>query len=356
MTKFRLSLDLQHFAEGGEPAASSEPAAPVISSPADPLPAATPDEPVFAFTPNWGLPKDQAAAPQVNQTPPVVNAAPAVPPAQPAKEVIDFAGRKVEVTDPAILAVLRDVHKDYTSLQGTYTKSSQELQELRTANQTYEQRIQALQQQPPAATPPAAATPPQDQALASLFSEGMTAEDFMEKLYDSPVDLVKSVVQSMLDQQVKPVIEPITKEREAQEKEREMTTQISELTTKHSDFNDHIGAMQEVLKEMPQLVAHGLETVYHVAKGRSTQQAQTPAAVQTPEQMLADPQFQQHVLANPQIQQQMISQYLQGKVQTQQLAPPVMGASGGGQSPSIPEQRPTNLRDASKAFLKHMGW
>ena len=343
-----LTLDLQLFAgeggEGGAPA-SSEPAAASSSPAGEPTPATS--EPTFNFTQGWGLPKDQAAAAQVNPLiqQPIVDPLKATPPVQPTKEVFDFAGRKIEVTDPAILSVLKDVHKDYTNLQGTYTKTNQEIQELRTQKQIYEQTIQGFQQQqPPAAAQPQNQEPPTTE---------LTAEEFMEKFYENPQAALQSMFEKQFESKVKPVIEPIQQREKSAEQERQMNEQVSSLSQKYSDFNDHIASMQEVINENPQLAAQGLETVYFVAKGRS---AQPPTQAPTPEQMLADPTFvSQHIMSNPQIQQQMISQYLQGKVQANNLTPPVMGAQGG-QPPAIPENRPTNLRDASKAFLKHMGW
>lgn len=326
---------------------------PASSSP-EPAAAAEPELPFTGGTPNWGLPAapsgDQAATPMVNpllQNPIVAEPAAPVTPVVPAAaqpETIDFAGRKIEVSDPAMLAVLKDIQKDYTNLQGTYTRTNQEAQELRTKVQTYEQQ----QQQPPAAQPQAQ---PQAEPPVQMTPEQIAKakEDFMDKFYEDPMAAISGLLDDKFNQTVKPIVEPIAQERAWQE-------QINTVSGKYTDFNEYVEPMQAVLKEMPHLAAQGLEMVYLVAKGRTVQPAAPAAPAPTPEQLLSDPDFvNTHIMSNPQLQQQFISQYLANKQTTNQQIPPVMGGQPGGAAPAVPQSRPTNMRDASKAFLAHMG-
>lgn len=336
------------FYPGDQASFTPAPAAePVISSPE---PSAAPAaEPAFnGGTPNWGLPtasSDQAATPMINpilsdtQVPATIQPpAASVTPAAAQPEVIDFAGRKIEISDPSMLAVMKEIQKDYTNLQGTYTRTNQEAQELRTKLQSFEQQ----QQQPPAEQPPAAQPP------AQMSPEDLekVKEEFMDRFYEDPMGAISGLLEEQFNRTVKPVIEPITQERAWQE-------QINTVSGKYEDFTEYVEPMKAVLQEMPHLADQGLETVYLVAKGRTVQPA---APAPTPEQMLADPNFvNTHVMTNPQIQQQIVSQYLSNKQTINQQTPPVMGGQPGGAAPAIPENRPTNIRDASKAFLRHMG-
>jgi hypothetical protein len=293
------------------------------------------------FTPSWGLPADgnQATGSNPLRQPPVATPPPV---AEPTGQVIDFAGRKIEVSDPAMLAALKDVHKDYSALQGTYTQTSQRMKELEQANQTYLNLLQTIQPQPSAQ--PNAAQPPQSQPTPEDL-EQMKA-DFMEKFYDNPLttieERVAQMVESLFQQKVQPVIEPITQERQWNE-------QMRELQGKYEDFQSMVGPMRELLNDMPHLADHGLEAIYQLAKRA------TPAPQPGPEQLMNDPQFVQQLMQNPEIQKQFLSQYLQEKQGTQQQAPTVMGSQPGGQMPSTPETRPQDIRTASQAFKRHLG-
>jgi hypothetical protein len=235
--------------------------------------------------------------------------------------------------------VLKDIHQDYTKLQGTYTKTSQELAEYRGQVQALQQMVQQFQQQPQA----------QPQQPQVPVDPEKVKEDFMNRFYDDPLGAIQELVSKSVEPAINPIkqmVEPITKERQLQE-------QIQQVSGKFSDFNDMVPAIQQLINEMPQLAEQGLETLYYVAKGRSAQTAQ-PAP--TPEQLIQDPNFvQQYVLNNPNIQQQMISNYVNQRQQTNQQTPVVMAGHPGGQPPAMPEQKPKTIGEGSKAFRKFLG-
>lgn len=293
-----------------------------------------------SFTPGWGLPNgagNQAAGnPLLAEmaTPPAVQ-----PEVVPQGQVFDFAGRKIEVSDPNMLAALKDVHKDYSALQGTYTQSSQRVKELEQANTTYMNLLQTFQPQQagqPNANQPEAQSQPTPEDVEQIKA------DFMEKFYDNPMSAIEGLLDSMFQQKVQPVIEPITQERQ-------WNQQMRELQGKYEDFPTMVGTMRELLDEMPHLAEHGLEAVYQIAKRT------TPAPQPGPEQLMNDPQFVQQLMQNPDIQKQFLSQYLQEKQGTQQQAPTVMGGQPGGQMPTTPENRPKDIRTASQAFKRSLG-
>lgn len=276
-------------------------------------------------SPSWGLPNDGSQAAGNPLTSPQPSAQPSV---------FDFAGRKIEVSDPAIQAALKDVHKDYSALTSTYQNTNQRVKELELSNQTYMQLIQNMQQQPQQAAQQ------QDQQPNEEDIEQMKT-DFMEQFYDNPMTALETMLNSLFEKKVQPIIEPISKERE-------WNDQVQTLSQKYPDFQDMVGPMQELLQEMPDLAQHGLEKVFQIAK-------RSQSAQPTPEQLMNDPQFLQQVMQKPEVQKQILSQYAQDKQASYQQAPMVMGGQPGGQAPSAPENRPTDIRSATKAFRKSLG-
>lgn len=265
---------------------------------------------------NSGIPNQTA---QTGQTNPLLQQSPS--------DFVDFAGRKVPVVDP----VIRDIHRDYSELNRTYQNTNQQYKQMQEQNQQLMQMVQTFQQMQQQSAQPAEAQPTQEDYEA-------IKEEFMNTFYDDP----RKAIQSIVDAYVKPVIEPI-------QKEKAFNQQVEAVQSKYTDFRDMVPAMQEVLRENPALEQMGLETVYLAAKGKTAQSAPTP------EQMLADPNFRQMVMSNPEISQQIVSSYLSQKQQSQSQVPPLMGASTGGQMLATPENRPTSIRGGSKAFLNWLG-
>lgn len=292
------------------------------------------------FTSGWGLPKGQEQVSQNSGNQAAVNANPLLGQPQqaaaaPQPQVFDFAGRKIEVNDPAMLNVLKDVHKDYSSLQSTYTQTTNQVKELQNEKQTYMQLLQNMQQQTQAAQAPA------QQQQAPVDLEQVKA-DFMEQFYDDPKGAIEGLLDGMFQQKVQPVIEPM-------QKERAWNDEVQGLQSKYEDFGSMIGPMQQLLQDMPQLAQHGLESVYQLAK-RSA-----PAPQPTPEQLLNDPAFREQALAHPEVYQQAVSRYVNERQQMNQQIPVVMGNQPGGQIPSAPETRPKDIRGGSKAWLQSLG-
>lgn len=306
---------------GGEGAAST----PVAAEP-------------FSGTPNWGLP-NQGQAPVTTPTPeiPIVPNVPVTPtPAAP--EVLDFAGRKIPVVDPSI----KDLHKDFTTLSSTYTKTNQELVELRAQAEVYKQMVETFQKQPPVAPQVPQVTEPTPEQLEQ------EKENFMTRFYEDPL----AAISELVTKNVTPIVEPINRDREAQEKDKAFNDEVQRVSGKYSDFNDLVPQMAAVLEANPELNKQGLETVYMYAKANAAT-AQAPAP--TPEQLLQDPQFVQQIMSNPQITSQIVSQYVNQKAATNQQIPVVLGNQAGGSIPSMPTNTPTTLSEASKAFAKYLG-
>lgn len=270
--------------------------------------------PATPSTPAWGMPAGSVAN--------AANPLSTQPPAQ--TEYLDFAGRKVPVVDP----VLKDVYKDYTNLNSTYTKTNQELAEMRGRAQALEQMVQQLQSQPQAQ--------PQAPQGPSAEDLELAKENFMNKFYDDPMNAILE----MVNQGVAPVIEPITKEREYQQ-------QVQSLQAKHSDFQEVVPYMEQLLSSQPQVAGFGLETVYWMAKGQRPSASPAP----TMDQLLTDPSFVEQILQNPNIKQRVQAAYLQDKQAIN--TPVVMANHAGGVATSIPEAKPKTMRESSKLAMSY---
>lgn len=316
--KFRMPmLNQDGGSDGGGSDAVEAVAAPVTEAPATPT--SQPSyKPLMDYNPL--LQSVSTETPVIPQTPATI-------------EELDFAGRKVQVVDP----VIRDIHKDYSSLQKTYNETNMSMKTLQEQNQMYMNMIQTFQQQGQQAQAP---TQPVVEA-----PQGPTPEDnetFMSNWYDSPISTVEAMIQARVDAALQPM-----------QREKQVNTEIQTLQEKYGDFQEHVGAMQEVLRTNPQLADQGLETVYFVARGQNfQQQAPTP----TPEQLLNDPAFRTQLMDNEKFRNEIISNYMQNRTNTNQQVPPVMGSQTGGNAPSIPENRPTSIREASKLFAKSLGF
>ena len=355
--------------------ASSAPIVPAASSSEPAQPVAQPDKPAAMQNP---LRTGQSFATQTNQ--PIVPAIPVATPAQPVAsepviEELDWAGRKVKVTDP----VIKDLHKDYSSLNGEYTRSQQRVRDL-------EDQIQKATTSAQPVAPQASVQP--QQAAPDPVRLKEINEKYLEMVYEDPIGANVWLNQQPEYQQM---IRPIQQQHmesyltDTQKKEQERTQRVTDvrptLEGKYTDYRQMLPVMQEVVNRFPHLAqqivdnptSEVFESVYWMAKGTSgitkddptspeQQIPQQPVPVQnaqpvaptsqpvTAEQLLADPNFIKQIIANPQIQQSIISNYVNGVNNGQSQMPVMIGNQPGGQAPSAPDFQPKNIREAGKAF------
>lgn len=321
MKKFALmKLNMDGGGGGGDSAPATQ-AAPT------PIPSAAPGMPTGTnplLDPNWM--GETAASPQ----------------GTPAIEQLDFAGRKVPVTDP----IIKDIHKDYSHLQKTFQETNQTVKSLQEQNQVYMQMIQQFQSQQAPAAP---AAPPQPQGPTAEEIESFS-QQYMDQFYENPIAANQMLFQSpfmqdVLNQRIEAAVNQILGPMQQKE---QFNTEVQTMSQKYPDFNTHIDAMQEVIDKNPKLAELGLETVYMVAKGQNAQP--TPGV----EQLLQDPAFKQNLMANEQFKNEIINQYMQNRTTTNQQIPPVMGNQPGGSTPTIPAQSPKSIGEASKMFSRFL--
>lgn len=252
---------------------------------------------------------------------------PAQQPQAAAPEELDFAGRKVPVTDP----IIKELHRDYSHLQRTYQDTTQTMRTLQEQNQMFSQMLQTFQQQQaPQAQAPVEPQAPSQEDIDSLMSEW----------YENP----RAVLQKYAEEAIKPFIEPIQKERQYQE-------QVQSLSQKYTDFQDMVPSMQQVIQGNPQWAEQqSLETIFLMARG----QQPTPQ-VPTMEQLLQDPNFRQQLMADESLRNEFRGQYVQESHQRNQQIPPVMGGAPGGNIPAAPENKPRTVREATRGLARSLG-
>lgn len=266
------------------------------------------------------------------------NWAPAQQGATPTVEQLDFAGRKVPVTDP----IIKDIHKDYSHLQKTFQETNQTVKSLQEQNQVYMQMIQQFQSQ----QAPAAPQQPQGPTAEEMES---FSQEYMDKFYENPVEANKMLfespyMQDVINQRVQNAVNQVLGPMQQKE---QFNNEVQSMSQKYPDFNSHIDAMQAVIDQNPKLAELGLETVYMVAKGQNTR----PTNV---ESLLQDPAFKQSLMGNEQFKNEVINAYMQSRSQSNQQIPPVMGNQPGGSTPTIPEQKPKSIGEASKMFTRFL--
>lgn len=312
------------------------------------------------------------------------------------EEELDFAGRKVKVTDP----IIRELHRDYMNLNSAFTQASQraaqaELKasqleaELRQIRETVE-AIRQSQQAEKLKT---------EEDKPSISPERLQEinEQFLEKFYDDPLGahiwlMEQPEYQQLIRPRLSPQVETVLTEAQRREMERQQqAARIREtMESRYPDFREMLPSMQKVLERYPHFAEQiatnptpeVIESVYWIAKGmiQATQQAseqagiqqQTTSSISTTDlsgkaqmaepkkaeldlQALADQlaqnqEFLAKIASNPQLQQIVISNYVKSVQNAQASVPITIGPEAGGQVPMTPPQKISNLRDATNAF------
>lgn len=383
-SSFPLKLDLQLFSESdGAPTGSTIASAPDAPTPADaPAPSAAPTPsdapapsaspaPAAAPTPTpdqygrvgenplkkWvrlGRPPDSNEPGAQKVSTPAASATQNVPAQQatstqqtgtqnaqsapPEPEMLDFGGRKVPVVDP----VIRELHRDFTHATRTIAEQAQlakmQNEQLQSAMQIIEQlRASGQQSQQPSSNEPPNPTP---EEIDKFF------DDWNTNPYAVLNSMMKNAIQEAINTSVKPVIEPI-------QKERQYVQQVQELRSKVDDFDQVLPYMQQAIQENPEWANNQtVETIYTYAKGLMPK----PEPAPTIEQMLADPNMRKRILADESLRNEIVSAYMQTVNQQNQSVPPVMsGGAGAGTPPAAPPNKPRTVREATMAFARSLG-
>lgn len=388
---------------------SSAPApAPTQAPAAAPSPAPIPAQvgPTAGFRPPVGTnpllameaPTGPAPAPEATPAPapaPAVavapTAAPAPAPAPAEPQALDFGGRVVELPadNPALAEALRRVHQDYQLQRGTLTRTQQQMAQLRglageyqpnpyppaqPAPGAYPQGVQGPgnylpygagpgQAPVPYQGPPGYQTGQAPAAAPEAAPEG-NADEFLDRWYQSPQELLRAEVQRVVSEMgIAPYVQQ-QQEREAFEGE------LSRMASAPQYFPD-LEAMQPLMAEVLQLNPQVLDMpnpmmqLYRLARGYWAGGGQgnpAPAAPVVPQAapaaappaapapaapnvaaLLSDPNI------GPALTQAVLSQYA---AQLQSGQPPAsVGAIPGGVPPAAPPAKPANMKEATRGWL-----
>lgn len=284
--------------------------------------------------------------------PPAGTQVPATPGTTP-QETLDFGGRLVPATDPA----LKDLHKDYTEMTRTLQQREERLRFAEGQAQLAQNQVQMLMQQQQIQQQQQQVQP----QVPQLTPEQIEAQSakWLEGFYANPQAALAELVQQQFKPMLQQEIEPLRQALNPLQQERQLLQQANQLAAKYPDFQQYQGPMQQMINQQPALLQspNGLEYAYMQAKmGVLSQQQQQPAL--TPEQMVQDPNIRNQIINDPTVRNEVVRQYLAG-VQQQQSSPavpPVMGNQPGGQAPMMPPNTPKNLKEGTKAFMASMGF
>lgn len=265
-------------------------------------------------------------------------------------EKLNFGGREVEVTDP----VFHDLHKDYSELTKTYQTTNQEKAQLAQEKEQLQQQLDALQQAQSQSQQgqaesniisPERRTQINEEYMERMYEDKMAADEWFENLPEVQAEKQEKL-NAMIEAKANELLAPITQEREQLKQQQEFHQQMESMRSTHTDFESMVPEIQKLIDEAPHLadLPNALETMYYMAKGRTSQSAPTP------ETLLSDPNFQQQALSNPELQKQFLQQYQDKMKQQNQSLPNMMGRNAGTQTPmTAGNAAPRSLKEASAA-------
>jgi hypothetical protein len=271
---------------------------------------------------------------------------------EPQGEEFDFGGRKIKVTDPNMIETLKGLHNDYNNLNGYATRTSQQLKTYEQQMQTYQQMQQnGMNQQN---------QQPQNQEPQGTSQEDINKynEEYLERFYENPYEadkwkMTQPVYQAQMKEQMDAYIKPHIEPYETRDK---WNNAVSEAQREFQDFEEMKPKITEVAKQFPEMAQDpaNIKQLYYMAKGMSGEGQQQQQSM-NPQDLLKDPNFVNQILQNENIRNQVISQYANNKQQTNSQIPPIMGGHAGGQPPSMPEDKPKTISDATQRMMKWLG-
>ena len=331
-------MDLQLFAEGGV-AEGGTPVANVTPAPVD---APSPPQMTAEAPAGAGEPTTRQSVLEFLQaklaTPEVQPVQPETPVVNPALQVPDkFLGPDGNVNTEALL-------KSYTENERKLTQQGQQLSSLQQMQQQQQQIQQQAQQQEPQA--PAA---PEDLTPEQLAEYN---ENYLNDFYETPIKAVSDIVNSIIQNNVLPQLEPLQKFLNDQQETERADQQFSDVVERYPDVENLKGEMMQAYEQNKDIVMQAenpFEMLYKLAKADTAM---------SPEEMLQDPAFIQQASSNEQIRNAVISQYQQSlgvHKQTQMALPTVIGSrTPGGQTPNSPSAQIKSVKDAGAASKNYL--
>lgn len=283
-------------------------------------------------------PENQTAAP--GQTPD--NAAPDNQAGNNANAPID---PNVDPSNGLILGKFKsmdELAQSYKNLEGFSTKNSQQMAELKASNDQLTAAVQQL------STQNADNANAQQPESPEGDPTNITTEDFMDSFYSNPQEAISKIINDAIQKNVNPQIQPLIQKNQQQTEQENWNKNVSDFAGTHDDFHQMQPAMQEVLKQYPEMGNDptGLEKVYQMARG---------SQYKDPNTILSDENFvNNNVMNNDAIKQKIINDYLQG-IQQNNQAPNVISGQTGGNMQISPENKPQNMSDARQMVLKMFG-
>jgi len=242
---------------------------------------------------------------------------------------------------------------DYTAKQAQLEQLPQLQQQFEAQKQQLEMMQSLIQSQKPAE--------PVKQEEPELTPEQIAEmnQAMQDKMYNDPIGFANEIKAQAQAEAMKQ-IQPLLQEREMAQKKATWDNTINQLyEANQQEFDALKPAMQKITQQLGDMLSKmppdiAAQKVYDMAKSTYVPPV-APPAQKTPQEMLADPEFQKLVMADPNISKMIIQQYA-GQIKAGQ--PPVtIGGQAGGQIPATAGNSPKSAREAyamHKAYVQSL--
>ncbi len=168
-------------------------------------------------------------------------------------------------------------------------------------------------------------------------------EEWLNWFYKDPISALETVVQ----QRVSQVVQPLQQQVKYREHVEHYQQQVQQARGKWADFDQLMPVMREIIREQGAHLSNSpraVETIYHIAKGRTAQEMQP----QNPQQLVKDPKMREMFLNDESIKNEILKKYAQSVKEKQ---PPVTIGSQPGEIPAAPPEEIKSTKDAKKASI-----
>jgi hypothetical protein len=231
-----------------------------------------------------------------------------------------------------------DLANSYKNLEGFSTQTRQEVAQLKSLVDNYQNIIGMLQQQ---GQQPNQMQPEQAQVVEPQIDN----EALLTQFYDDPA----GTLSKMIEQKARELINPIQSKLQMDEEQKVWNQRAVDFGKSHPDAGQYAEEMKQALIQFPDLQKSpsAFDIAYNYVKGQK-------AASLDPANLAKDENFlNQYVLNNPDVKNRVLQTHMQSIQQN--TPPPVLGNQVGGQQLGMPEQRPTTLQESTNLLLKALG-
>jgi soluble cytochrome b562 len=251
-----------------------------------------------------------------------------------------------------------EVFKGYVNLESDYTRKSQMLSDIQKAADTLKTENEQLVAKINELTNNSQSSKQQPTKEPSDELSGLDTEEYMNKFYESPQEVIAKTVESIVKKVITPLedrVKPVMETVEAQKTQELWDTATRDFYKNNPDMVAFKDGMKQYIVENNLQNSNNpgkvLKDALVYAKGLSYK---APEPV-NPKTLLSDESFlTENVLKNPDIVNRILKEHMQD-IKNNSAPPTITGQSAGGQPTATPPNKPKNLEEAHdrlEAMLK----